>query len=372
MRRRFMSPWYPTLMKERYLSRRDLLVGSAAAAASFVLGDLIPSPAEAQEGGFRYFSTQRTPETLATLESDKRNAATTLRDGIPNIRDNRVVNFLREKAGYLEQESQMEIPDRETVEKVLGNAGGDIAKLAKKMERGGHGVFIYADVADDGSRIQKLFVLKRNDDDGIQFLRSYLVSMGAKGFGNEEGSNKTPLGLFTILGGRRGFFGEVVSAEQKYAYRFDPLVVGGRRRSVVKSFGENPDRTEETDEERDIAEVVTDRYTIDDQRGIHIHGTNRSGYWSERVRRWMTFLGGRRLSGGCIRMANTDIRDLGRFLGRSGYKAGANAQQIMGEVAPSNLPVAIFATARAKNEVTTRAPRRIFTPWRDGKYGPPK
>ena len=63
------------------------------------------------------------------------------------------------------------------------------------------------------------------------------------------------------------------------------------------------------------AAVITDRFTIDGQRGIHLHGSNRTGVWRYENGKaiWESRLGGP-ASGGCGRMAHADIRDLGRYI----------------------------------------------------------
>ena len=156
---------------------------------------------------------------------------------------------------------------------------------------------------------QKLFLIKKGNIE-----QEYTVSTSAYGFGNEPGSEKTPIGKltvtkkvgdglpdYTLLVGLKPIKkdGEYVQLPQcdtetekkiKLIYRKIPdifkIMVPGDMNDWLESI------------EKCEAHVLTRALVIDASRSIYIHGTNRESVL------------GTPLSGGCIRMANNDIKEL--------------------------------------------------------------
>lgn len=309
------------------MDRREFLKKTAALGVS----SLIPQHGEARETSDILPSTL-TPERLA---EDKRRAALSLAKSIPPLP---ALDYLRAYVPHLEKESQMYIPSREEVERIVSAGGESIRSLGTKLPPNEHGLFIFAD-EHDGVHFQRLYVLRKDAEGSLQFVKGYPVSAAIRGFGNEKDSNKTPLGLHTLYNGQQGLFGEVVSGLNKHKSMFNHVRYNGVDRWFVKDFGGEGGN--------DVAEVVTDQYLLhgphtDVSRGIRLHGTNRSG----RTRpdgSWQTYLGGRRRSGGCIRMSNTDIRDLSL----SGY-VHASPVDLSPKKREDGTYVMIYATERAR------------------------
>jgi len=139
---------------------------------------------------------------------------------------------------------------------------------------------------------QKLYL----SDNGT-VKKEYLVSTGAKGFGNVNNSEKTPLGLCYIE--------KIITTDEKYE-----SIIGGKETGVV--LGPNQDGPREGH----CAEVTTGSMVLSgaepcnknvENRFIYIHGTNKEKYL------------GKAASGGCIRVSNDDILELTDILGRGTY-----------------------------------------------------
>jgi len=318
------------------LDRRKFITGAAALAL------VRPEKAESSEISFNILPSNLSEQRL---ELQKSVAIASLTKDIPN---DPKFGYLRSHVSHLEQESQMYIPSRVELGSVIEKGRGAINELASHIQVGRYGLFAYADANEkEKSRAQRLYVLKRNDGNEIEFVKGYRVSMSESGFGNDKDSGKTPLGIHSIEGGRRGLFGEVVSGLNKHRDMFNHFVVGGKDRWFVKSFGERP----AGEQSSDVAEVVTDQYLLkgpntDVARGIRIHGTNRSGALNADGT-WRSFLGGIRRSGGCIRMSNVDVRDLSL----SGYIAPPQSVDINGDMHGIHTPVMIFATETGQSAI---------------------
>lgn len=300
------------LLSMSELDRRQLLTGAAAAAAA----ELLPGNAESGETQFLF---KESSLSQADLEKQQGRAIDSLQNSIPLVKE---LQYLREHAKDLKDESQMYLPSSSEVElveknsriQVEGRERNILHEFAEQIPTNQTGLFIFADVDNEGKNFQRLYVLRKESNNQIRFEKAYRVSMAEKGFGDDENSYKTPLGFMRVLSGKIGMFGEVVTAKlENPAGFFNRVILNGRTHWFMRNLDDSPNENLEIRRARDRAEVVTDRYTVDEQRGIHIHGTNRSGRWIiEQGRRiWQTFLGGRRRSGGCIRMSNTDVRDLG-------------------------------------------------------------
>ncbi len=302
------------------MNRREFgvgLLGLGAAAA-------LPNNVEAQNMPADFLESSLSP---AELEEHKSRSAEKLRASIP--KGIAMLQYLFKHAQYLEKESQMYLPDqgeRELVIRQSKNTKGEsqLEALAQKLKAGETGLYLFADVDSKGRNFQRLYVLKKDSGNTIRFEKAYRVSMSEKGFGDELNSNKTPLGLKPVLSGEIGAYGEVVRAERHHGdpkkrkeihdilnKYFNKISDGKTAQWFAKTFGEPGAESAAERVERDKSEVVTARYTIDEVRGIHIHGSNRSGKWVERLNQWVTLLGGRHRSTGCIRMSNTDVYDLG-------------------------------------------------------------
>lgn len=280
------------------LNRREVLKGLGAAA----LLNAIPRSAEAQEQGFKYFSSELTPQRL---EAQKRATIDSLANSIPPLRQ---LEYLRAYLPYLAKESQMYIPDTAELKEVVARNEHELDRLTAKIPMGRYGLFLFADAHGEKTR-QRMYVLKKGTIDSAQFVKAYKVSMSREGFGNEPDSNKTPLDLHAIHSKALGMFGEVMSKKKKYKDNprlFKHVKIGDDDHWFIHSLGY------ETGNE--MAEVVTDQYLISGpqtstERGVRIHGTNRSG-GLDKNREWISYLDGESMSSACIRMSNVDVRDL--------------------------------------------------------------
>jgi len=131
---------------------------------------------------------------------------------------------------------------------------------------------------------QKLFLYKKG-----KVLKSYYISSSKYGIGNQEGSNKTPLGLHRIAGkiGRNAVSGAIFR----------------RRRNtgkIAKNCNSSGDLiTTRILRLKGLEKGVNKGVSIDSfRRCIYIHGTPQEG------------LIGKPVSHGCIRMRNKDVTDL--------------------------------------------------------------
>jgi len=120
--------------------------------------------------------------------------------------------------------------------------------------------------------------------DGSDLVMSYDISSSQFGLGEDEGSNKTPLGKFLIS--------EMIGGEETRGTRFKSRQVEGVWKKGV-------------DDENDLIlsrilwlEGVEDHNSNTKDRYIYIHGTNQEN------------LIGTQASMGCIRMMNADVIDL--------------------------------------------------------------
>ena len=240
--------------------------------------------------------------TAEDLAEDKHRDVVELARSVPPLPE---LGYLREKARHLELESQMYIPTHEEVEAVFAAAEEQLRELGNAIKAEKHGLFVFAD-AKGGRQIQRLYVVRKEQDGALRIVKGYPVSMALLGFSNEKDSRKTPIGLHSISEKRIGLLGEVVSGLNKHRDSFKHVKYQGADHWFVRSFdGKEGD---------DVAEVVTDQYLLTGphtpaERGIRIHGTNRSGTLKPDGT-WESYLGGKRRSGGCIRMSNVDVRDL--------------------------------------------------------------
>jgi hypothetical protein len=126
--------------------------------------------------------------------------------------------------------------------------------------------------------------------DGKSLLKSFKVSTGANGFGNEVDSKKTPVGLLQVKG--------------KIKARPFEVLVG--KTPTGKILGPNVDSTRVDDEgKKHIAEVLTGILELDGledcndnafSRNIYFHGTNKENKL------------GSPYSNGCIRVSNDNIQ----------------------------------------------------------------
>lgn len=332
------------------------MLGGASAA---VLLNAFPKDAESQENRFEFFSSELTPENL---RQQREAAVTSLAQGIPPSTE---LNHLRDHVQNLGAESQMYIPDSDELNGVLRKSTAKLSELAENLGVDSHGIFIFADVDARGNRTQRMYVVKKTSASVVSFVKAYHVSTALNGFGNDNDSEKTPLGLHRVHSGKIGLLGEVVSGLMKNRDttiqgpdgRPQPVfirqVLNGIERFFVRGFGRESNNP--------IVEVITDQYLLhgpqtNTGRGIRIHGTNKSG--ERTARGWRSFLGGRARSSGCIRMSNTDIRDL-HLAGyikmpdeRSKQKTGGSAVMIYAT------PAAIETAHEPSPEDVTSRPAR--------------
>jgi len=309
-------------------SRRDFL---GLMGAVLVLNTL-PSAAKSENIKHRFLSSSLSPEIL---KQHKEVAVDSLTESIPPGDE---TAYLRAYSQYLPLESQMYIPDTLELKEVVAKSMSELDELAMHMSEGARGIFVFADALNE-EHMQRMYVVEKMNKSDLQFIKGYRISMARKGFGSENDSSRTPLGLHWIANETQGLFGEVVSGLNKNRDSFTHIVLDGKDHWFVKGFG--------AESENEVAEVVTDQYLLvgphtDPSRGIRIHGTNRSGE-IQNDGTWKSFLGGTKRSTGCIRMANTDVRDLSL----SGYVQHQNTPLPHGE--PSKTFVMIHATAKARD-----------------------
>lgn len=281
-------------------TRREVLKGMGAAIVLNAFSDT----AEANRGRFRYFSSEL---SMRNLERQRNVAITSLADSIPLSAK---ANYLRAYIPYLQQESQMYIPEPHELHRVVQKSEGKIDELVDSLTVGSYGLFAFADSDAQGARTQRLYVIQRANEHTAKFLKAYRISMAENGFGNQLNSEQTPLGPHTIHSKTIGNFGEVVSHLKKYKNNprlFTHIPHGGTDHWYVNSFGR--------ENGNEVAEVVTDEYLLvgpdtNPSRAIRIHGTNRSGEIAANGK-WISYLDGKVLSGACLRVSNVDIRDMG-------------------------------------------------------------
>lgn len=278
------------------MDRRKFLTGAAAAA----LSSFGPEAAESAPNVV-VLESDLNPEEL---ERHKARAVSSLTENLPQEKQ---LNHVREYAKFLMQESQMYVPTREEIADVARKSEDALRAFQKSVQAEKYGLFIFADRDSVGNHVQRLYAVRESKNGALQFQKGYRVSTGRAGFGNEPDSGKTPLGLHVIGSGKRGMLGEIVSiAKTLDEETYVKVRRGGVDHWFVRGFGSIPGD--------DVAEVVTDQYLLlgpktDAARGIRLHATNRAGKL-EADGSWTSYLGGRRRSGGCIRMSSTDIRDL--------------------------------------------------------------
>ncbi len=305
------------------LDRRDFLRKAAAAlAGATVLGENTES-AEV----LKYVSSELSPESIS---AHKERAIRTLMKSIPQSRK---FDYLRAYEPYLKHESQMYIPGPQEIGTVTKKSGNEFNAWCASLPTNGHGLFIFAD-AQGGKRMQRMYVLKRTRNSQIQFIKAYKVSLSREGFGNEKDSSKTPLSEHTIQSKTIGRFGELVSKKKTHKddeRLFKHARIEGKDHWFVNSFGYEKDN--------ELAEVVTHEFllvgpTTGADRGVRIHGTNRSGGLGER-NEWISYLDGESLSTACIRMSNVDVADLN-----------------LNKFADRGVTVFIYATPEAESAIT--------------------
>ena len=157
----------------------------------------------------------------------------------------------------------------------------------------------------DGNK-QKLLLFQKG-----KYIKTYDVSTGASGFGSGNGSGKTPIGLMTIK--RKDGAGLPDNTlmvngrgvkKQKGEYLMLPTCDSMtdrifRQLMKFKQWIIPGDLSKEDDAYLTCeAHVLTRALVLDSSRGIYIHGTNHENSL------------GRPLSGGCIRMLNSEVKDL--------------------------------------------------------------
>lgn len=328
---------YATVGGVESMDRRKFLRATAAA----MLSSIAPKTAESGEQGILSMESDLSPENL---QRHKSRAVASLTEEIPQGKQ---LGHVRSYAQNLAQESQMYLPSIKEITDVAAKSTAQLRELEQSVPLKGYGLFIFADRDSEGNHKQRLYALRRPQKGALQFVKGYAVSTARLGFGNSRDSNKTPLGLHKIDSGKRGLLGEVVAeAKALDEPTYIRLRQGGKDRWFVRGFG--------SVRGDDIADVVTDQYLLigpntDASRGIRIHGTNRAGKVENGT--WTSYLGGRRRSGGCIRMSSTDIRDmyLSGYLslpqkrGKSAVQtsvmlhATPNAMEGAGELTPEDL-----------------------------------
>lgn len=263
--------------------------------------------------------------------TEQNKAIASLLNGLP--RDSSL-NYLRDEE-RLAAESQAYAPDEKERRLVTTKSETQLKKLGEALEFQEYGLFAFADLDEAGEETHRLYVLQKSDENALVFVTAFRISMSANGFGNIKDSKRTPLGLDFIKSGYTGFLGEVVTAEKDILHYFKHVFIdkNGVEHRVVSDFGEHRPFMEP-------ATVVTDRLTIDEQRGIHSHGTNRSGRWRKNedgAKRWETYLGGPR-SGACLRMSSPDVRNVTLNYARLPIVKG-------GVVQKNGTPIFIHATS---------------------------
>lgn len=254
------------------------------------------------------------PLSVEEVDKDRENAIANLFASLPKDKQ---LDYLR-NSQQLRAESQIYVPDLAERTRLAANYAGELQSLLNRIAPGTHGLFALAEIGTERRETHRLYVLHKSASGEARFIKAYRISMGEKGFGNERDSGKTPLGLTSIKSILHGLYGEVIPAKPDSLKYFKTVVKGadGRMHSFASDFGHQ--------NILEPATITTDRYTIDEQRGVHFHGSNRTGRWRERSgsRVWETFLDAKRRSGACGRMANADVRDLGRYIQSPDPKKG--------------------------------------------------
>lgn len=160
--------------------------------------------------------------------------------------------------------------------------------MQRTLKDGQYGVFVNADT-------QRIYLVAKRGS-RLQVAMAYKTSTSSKLSGNIPDSNRTPVGNQKVTSSYTGVLGQVVAAEpipiELFTYINNKFIVS----SLLSNGGRLGERVSNRTHEHAV--VLTARLTIDAQRGIHIHGTNRVDTLGERA------------SGGCIRMSNVDITHL--------------------------------------------------------------
>lgn len=282
------------------LTRRELLKGFGALGATTVV-NLFPDASEAKERSYTFLSSALNEERIA---EQKKKSVHSLIKSIPSAPE---LDYLHGLARDLKDESQMYIPDVSELRSVVGKSETQLNELAQSLKTGSFGIFIFADIKEN-KPMQRMYVVQKKSDTEVQFVKGYKISASAAGFSNEKDSGKSPVELLKVSDKKQGTFGEVVAKVPKNEDLF--VAMKGTERRFIKTLGAPPPLNTTSD----TSAVVTDQYLLtgpntDPDRGIRIHGSNRTG---KRLPdgSWQTFLDGETGSGGCFRMSNTDVRDL--------------------------------------------------------------
>lgn len=233
------------------------------------------------------------------LNAYREDAIKSLIGGLP---ESKVVDHLRDPE-RLRAESEAYVPSHAERDDVFGKAKDKFKELATAMAPGEYGLFGFADIDKTGEEYHRLYVMhKEAGTEVVKFVQAFRISMAEKGFSTKDIEGYTPLGLQYFTHSHEGYYGEVVDVLPKKLPYFK-RTVGSHH--FVSEF--------EKESTAEPAVVVTDRYTISARRGIHFHGSNRTGRWHLRNGKkvWVSSLRGAR-SGACGRMGHADVRVLGR------------------------------------------------------------
>jgi hypothetical protein len=250
----------------------------------------------------------RSPEFLLTpkqIRADREAAISSLVASVPN--DPRL-EHLRD-AEYLQAESTMYPPGFAEQENVRKKSTAQLAALATVTTDKGYAFFGFADLDQNGAEYHRLYVMQKDNAGILQFVKGYKVSMGENGFGNRKDSGQTPVGLRQFEHAFMGMHGEVVDASRESLPHFKLTTrdaQGGIHHFMSRFDGHA---------RMEPAAVITGRLTIDAERGIHFHVSNRTGYWQivGRTKKWISLLGGPG-SEACGRMAGVDFVDAFRYV----------------------------------------------------------
>jgi len=175
----------------------------------------------------------------------------------------------------------------------------EMSVMAQKYKRDPY--FLYLD-----GKKQKLYLFEKGN-----LTKKYDVSTGAAGFGNEPNTGKTPKGLITIkkkvgsglpdstllvnlrpVKKKNGEYLTLPTCDS-----FTDRIFRGLKR--IKQYIIPGDLSDEDEAYMKCeAHVLTRALVLIPSRGIYIHGTNRENHL------------GQPLSSGCIRMSNSDVKDL--------------------------------------------------------------
>ncbi|PCI24783.1 hypothetical protein COB57_03355 [Candidatus Peregrinibacteria bacterium] len=153
---------------------------------------------------------------------------------------------------------------KERWRKPLKKAQGEALQLIQKAEVGGISrseIYKHAEAEQ-----QKIFLIHKSLDNTTNIIRSYHTSTGLNGYGSENGSGKTPLGLLTMSIGTTGYryveagVGQKVKHHKAYNTFYDnPNIRIGNRNLVYKVA---------------YPEGAEDHNKNSFQRGIALHATN--------------------------------------------------------------------------------------------------